>query len=404
MVFIFGTLYALSPKTFDMDVMIAPVPWALAAYFAFTVLRLFLGYRDALSRWFLALSVIMDMALLMGLIWSFHIQYEQPTAFVLKIPTLLYVFIFIALRALRFDAFFVLLAGLFAAVGWLIVVGISLADGTSIVTRDFVLYMTSSQILLGAEFDKIVSILVVTLILALAIVRARKLLVRSVAEGAAAADLSRFFAPEVANQITKAEQRIEPGQGKIVEAAVLFCDVRGFTPLATQLSPDSLMMLLAEYEARMGNVIRGHGGSIDKYLGDGIMATFGAAPESDTWAADVLRTVDELVSVAKAWRDERTVSGQQPLHIGFATATGPVVFGAVGDPGRLEYTVIGDAVNLAAKLEKHNKTAGVVALTTSETFETARRQGYAPPQARRKLSRSSVTGVDGPTDLVVLAE
>tara|TARA_A100001037_G_scaffold92610_1_gene84018 strand:+ start:14844 stop:15776 length:933 start_codon:yes stop_codon:yes gene_type:complete len=232
-VVVFGTLYALSPKTFDMDVMITPVPWAVAAYLAFTIVRLVLGYRDALTRWFLTLSVIVDMALLIGLIWSFHIQYEQPAAFVLKVPTLLYVFIFIALRALRFDAYFVLLAGLIAAVGWLFVLTASLAEGSSEITRDFVLYMTSNQVLLGAEFDKIISILVVTMILALAIVRARRLLVRSVTEGAAAEDLSRFFAPEIADQITKAGQRIEPGHGELVEAAVLFCDIRGFTQLAS---------------------------------------------------------------------------------------------------------------------------------------------------------------------------
>ena len=267
-VIVFGTLYSLSPKTFDIDAMIAPVPWALAAYLAFTVVRLSLGYRGALTRWFLALSVIMDMALLMGLIWSFHIQYEQPAAFVLKVPTLLYVFIFIALRALRFDAFFVLLSGLIAAVGWLLMLVISLAEGTSEITRDFVLYMTSTQILLGAEFDKIMSILVVTLILALAIVRARRLLVRSIAEGAAAADLSRFFAPEIADQITQAEKRIEPGHGELVEAAVLFCDIRGFTKLAADQPPDTVMTLLAEYEARMGNTIQSQSGSIDKYLVD----------------------------------------------------------------------------------------------------------------------------------------
>lgn len=403
-VVVFGTLYSLSRKTFDMDVMIEPVPWALAAYFAFTVLRLALAYRNALTRWFLTLSVVMDMALLMGLIWSFHIQYEQPAAFVLKVPTLLYVFIFIALRALRFDAFFVLLSGLIAAVGWLLVLGISLAEGTSSVTRDFVLYMTSTQILLGAEFDKIISILVVTVILALAIVRARRLLVRSVSEGAAAEDLSRFFAPEVADQITKAEKRIEPGHGELVDAAVLFCDIRGFTQLAATQSPDTVMTLLAEYEARMGKTIQGHGGSIDKYLGDGIMATFGAAPKSETCAADALRAVDELIFVADAWHDERLAAGEQPLDIGFAVATGPVIFGAVGDPKRLEYTVIGDAVNLAAKLEKHNKAAGVVAITTAETFEIARGQGYVPPRPRRQLGNSSVGGVECPIDLTVLAE
>lgn len=400
---VFGTLYSLSPKTFGTDVAITPVPWALTAYLAFTGVRLLLGYRNALTRWFLTLSVIVDMALLMGLIWSFHIQYEQPTAFVLKAPTLLYVFIFIALRALRFDAFFVLLAGSTAAVGWLFMVGMSVAEGTDGITRDFVLYMTSTQILLGAEFDKIVSILVVTAILALAIVRARRLLVRSVTEGAAAEDLSRFFSPEVANQITKAEQRIEPGQGELVDAAVLFCDIRGFTQLASELSPDALMTLLAEYEARMGKTIQGRGGSIDKYLGDGIMATFGAASRSETWAADALSAVDELVAVTEAWQEDRRAVGARPLEIGFAVATGPVIFGAVGDPKRLEYTVIGDAVNLAAKLEKHNKAAGVVALTTEQAYGTARAQGYVSPRQRHVLEKAAVGGVEQPMNLVILA-
>ena len=92
------------------------------------------------------------------------------------------------------------------------------------------------------------------------------------------------------------------------------------------------------------------------------MATFGSAPKSLICAADALRAVDELIVVSKRWQKERRDSGLRPLEVGFAVATGPVIFGAVGDPNRLEYTVIGDAVNLAAKLEKHNKVAGAVAL------------------------------------------
>jgi len=280
---------------------------------------------------------------------------------------------------------------------------LSVAEGTSGITRDFVLYMTSTRILLGAEFDKIISILVVTGILSVAIVRARRLLVRSATEGAAAEDLSRFFSPEVADQITGSEQRIEPGQGELVDAAVLFCDIRGFTRLAQELPPDALMALLAEYESRMGNAIQGHGGSIDKYLGDGIMATFGAVSRSETWAADALNAVDELVAVAEAWQEDRRATGAQPLEIGFAVATGPVIFGAVGDARRLEYTVIGDPVNLAAKLEKHNKVAGAVALTTKWAYEEARSQGYVPPRQRRTIERAAVGGVARPVTLVVLA-
>ena len=401
----FAALYAVSPKTFAADVMFEPVPWALAAYLAFTLMRMASSRRGPLPQWLVALSVVADMALLFGLIWSFHLQYGQPAAFYLKAPTLLYVFIFIALRALRFEVRFVILAGLTASAGWLLLVmyAVLLDPGGDAITRDYVAYMTSAQVLLGAEFDKVMSILVVTLILAVAIVRARRLLVRSATEGAAAEDLSRFFAPEVADQITRSEQRIEPGQGKLVDAAVLFCDIRGFTRLSLDLSPDALMTLLAEYEARMGDAIRGNGGSIDKYLGDGIMATFGAATRSETWAADALRAVDDLVAAAAAWREERRAAGALPLDIGFAVATGPVIFGAVGDPRRLEYTVIGDAVNLAAKLEKHNKEVGAVALTTEWAYEEARTQGYAPPARRRVLAKSAVGGVEAPVSLVVLA-
>ena len=401
----FAALYAVSPKTFAADVMFEPVPWALAAYLAFTLMRMASSRRGPLPQWLVALSVVADMALLFGLIWSFHLQYGQPAAFYLKAPTLLYVFIFIALRALRFEVRFVILAGLTASAGWLLLVmyAVLLDPGGDAITRDYVAYMTSAQVLLGAEFDKVMSILVVTLILSVAIVRARRLLVRSATEGAAAEDLSRFFSPEVADQITRSEQRIEPGQGKLVDAAVLFCDIRGFTRLSLDLTPDALMTLLAEYEARMGDAIRGNGGSIDKYLGDGIMATFGAATRSETWAADALRAVDDLVAAAAAWREERRAADALPLEIGFAVATGPVIFGAVGDPRRLEYTVIGDAVNLAAKLEKHNKEVGAVALTTEWAYEEARSQGYAPPARRRVLKRTPIAGVEPPVSLVVLA-
>lgn len=117
-VLLFGTLYAVSPKTFTSDVPFTPVPWALGSYLIFTVLRLYLAYRGRLPDTILYTSVVIDMTLLLGLIWSFHIQYLQPPSFYLKAPTLLYVFIFIALRALRFEARFVVFAGIVAAAGW----------------------------------------------------------------------------------------------------------------------------------------------------------------------------------------------------------------------------------------------------------------------------------------------
>ncbi|MBI3512723.1 MAG: adenylate/guanylate cyclase domain-containing protein [Proteobacteria bacterium] len=401
----FAVLYALSPKTFMMDVPFAPVPWALGAWFVFTVARLAAAYRGPLPGWLLTASVVIDMTVLMVAVWSFHIQYNQPPAFYLKAPTLLYVFIFIALRALRFEARYVALAGVVAAAGWLVLLAYAaLADSAGMpITRDYVTYMTSASILLGGEFDKIVSILMVTAILALALARARGTMFRAVSEGAAAMDLKRFFAPEVARRITGADMLIQPGQGELRDAAILFIDLRGFTPLSRDLEPNALMALLADYQSRMVPAIARHGGTLDKFLGDGIMASFGAARPDPTYAANALRAVDDVLAAAALWRAARVATGQAAPAIGIGLATGKVVFGAVGDSTRLEYTVIGDAVNLAAKLEKHNKVAKTVGLTTADSYALALTQSYREPSRRIRLDQAAVAGVEHPIDLAVLA-
>src|SRR4030095_1486007 len=91
-----ATVYAIAPKKFSADAPFAPVPWVLSAYFLFTLVRLAVAHARKLPRWFVYVSIVVDMALLMGLIFSFHIQYAQPAAFYLKSPTLMYVFVLIA--------------------------------------------------------------------------------------------------------------------------------------------------------------------------------------------------------------------------------------------------------------------------------------------------------------------
>ncbi|HSE79242.1 MAG TPA: adenylate/guanylate cyclase domain-containing protein [Alphaproteobacteria bacterium] len=400
----FGTLYAVAPKTFSVDAPFAPVPWALAAYFLFTVLRLVLAYRRQLPGWFLAVSVAVDMTLLLVMIWSFHLQYGQPPAFYLKAPTMLYVFIFIALRALRFEARFVVLAGAIAAVGWLalVVYAATFDPGGMPVTRDYVRYMTSASILWGAEFDKIISILTVTAILSMALLRAQRVLVRAITEGTAAQDLKRFFAPEIAQKITGADQRIRPGEAELRPAVAMFVDLRGFTPLTRMLAPAEVMRLLADYQARMVRAIQANGGSIDKFLGDGILASFGAARPSPGYAAEALRAIEDIQNEARAWGEERVAAGKAAPRVGVAVASGEVLFGAVGDETRLEYTVIGDAVNLAAKLEKHTKVERVQALVDRQTYLLAVDQGFTPRGAVRDIAQARVDGVPTPIDLVAV--
>jgi adenylate cyclase len=270
------------------------------------------------------------------------------------------------------------------------------------ITRDYVAYMTSNSVLLGAEFDKMVSILMVATILGIALIRGRALLVRAVSEGAAARELSRFFAPEVAERIRGAEQEVAVGSGELREAAILNLDLRGFTRFAKTRNPDQVMGVLAEYQHHMVQVIQDHGGSIDKFLGDGIMATFGVTERSESYAADALRALEQALALGADWTAAKRAEGMPCPEVNGAVATGEVMFGAVGDATRLEYTVIGDAVNLSAKLEQHNKALPSRALTDAATFDLACAQGYAPAAGVRRLEAVEVTGLDQGVDLVVL--
>ena len=381
-----------------------PVPLVLGGYAIFTLVRLYLSWRERLDPWFLYLSIVVDMALLLALIWSFHIEYGQPPSFYLKAPTMIYVFIFIGLRVLSFRARYVVAAGLAAAAGWatLAAYAVYASGGREMITRDYVEYMTSNSVLVGAEVDKIIAIGVVTVVLAVAMSRARRLVVRSAAEGEAARDLARFFSPEVARQITDADQVVEAGSGEARDAAIVFCDIRGFTRYAHSAAPGEVIAMLTEYQHALVPAIQAHGGAIDKFMGDGIMATFGAVRPSERAAADALRAVDAAMAAAADWNRRRAAAGRPVHRVNAAAAFGPIVFGAVGDGDRLEYTVIGDPVNQAAKLEKANRTQGVDALTDRLTHEAAVRQGYEAESVEHR-SGSRLEGFDEPVDLVVLA-
>jgi len=400
-----GVLFLLSPKTHETAVYARPIGWAILAYFLFTLLRLALSYRVSLPSWFLALSVVADVALLLVIIWSFHIDYAQPPAFYLKAPTLLYVFIFISIRALRFDSRYVILAGLTAAIGWLVMIGYAVVydGGMDAITRDYVQYLTDNKILLGAEFDKVITILLVTAILAVAIMRARRTLERGAEEQAAAVALSRFFSPEIADQITQSREEIRAGEGQQRHAAILMTDIRGFTRLAASLPANEVIEILTEYQARLVQAIQNNGGSIDKFLGDGILATFGAALPSMSYAADAMRAAEAIVTTGEEWAQARQATGKPVLPIAAAVTTGPVVFGAIGDASRLEYTVIGDPVNLAAKLDEHGKSLRARLVTTAQTLERARRQDFEDSLNYQQYPATNVADVAEPVDLVVFS-
>ncbi|MCG8510614.1 MAG: adenylate/guanylate cyclase domain-containing protein, partial [Rhodospirillales bacterium] len=304
------------------------------------------------------------------LIWSFHLQYEQPATFYLKAPTLLYVFIFIGLRALRFDPKYVVAAGLTAAAGWLFLVWYAVFGERRILdltTRDYVLYMTSNKVLIGAEIDKILSILLVTAVLAIALIRAQRMLENAVADSTAAQDLSRFVSPEIADRITTAAEAMQPGGGDVNEATVLFSDIEGFSTISEKLSPAELVGLLNDYFAAVSGVIDAHGGVITQFEGDAMLVTFNTARADPDHAANAVRTAQGIQKVIAETRFKEGIQLKTRCGIN----TGEIVSGAVGTAERLLFTVHGDEVNIAARLEQLNKDYGTYILATEQTMAAA---------------------------------
>ncbi len=406
LVTVFGVLYALAPRAEGTEGFNF-VPYALLAYGAFTLVRLFLAYRNWLFPPILILSILVDIGLICGLIFSFHIQYYEPAAFYLKAPTMLYIFLFIALRALRFDPIYVAITGLAGAAGWLGLLGYAVMVDPAFPgrTRDFPMYISGNMVLFGAELDKVLVILAVTALLVYALVRARRVLFVAVRESAAVSNLSRFFSADVATIVGSEDpEHLRAGYGVDREAAILMVDIRGFTTLAQRLTPEETAAILARFHAHVVPEIQAAGGAIDKYLGDGILATFGAIRPSDTPAADALRAIDRVQNAVAACNANMAASGLgEPLRAGCAVAFGTVVVGVVGDEQRLEHTVIGRPVNRAAKLEDYNKVAQTRALTDSATYQAALAQGFKTKGAPETLTDVTVPGLNGEQDLVVLA-
>ena len=392
LVLFFLALYTLSPKTSE-GTRFLPVPWVLAAFFGFTLLRLVAAHRRWLNPPLLVLGICIDMALLMGLIWSFHLQYEQPAPFYLKAPTLLYVFLFIALRALRFEPLYVAAAGFAAAAGWLLLLAYAAMSGDMVVTRDYVHYMTSNSVLVGAEIDKVISILMVTAVLVLGLVRSRRILYRAVLDGVLAKDLSRFVAPEVADRISSSEHGLQPGDGEVREASVLFTDIEGFSTISEKVTPETLVSLLNEYFEAVSAAVDRHGGAITQFQGDAMLVTFNAIKPDPDHAAHAVRCA---LAIQQATHDREFGKGVR-MRTRCGINTGRVVTGAVGARNCLLYTVHGDEVNIAARLEQLNKKYGTYILATESTVQSA-----GAEFSFRRVDEVAVRGRVSPTKIHTL--
>jgi adenylate cyclase len=180
---------------------------------------------------------------------------------------------------------------------------------------------------------------------------------------------TRYVTREVVDEILKdPEKMILSGDRR--EVTVLFCDIRGFTRLAERLKPEEVVILLNEFYTLMIETTFKHDGTLDKFLGDGVMCIFGAPIARADHALQAVRTAVAMQDAMRELSDRRVAEGRDPIAAGIGVSAGEVVAGTFGTEARMEYTVIGDSVNVAARLESNAK--GGQILISAQTHERVR--------------------------------
>jgi adenylate cyclase len=220
-----------------------------------------------------------------------------------------------------------------------------------------------------ARIQEIVVFLIVAMTLALAARRASNLLISHAGIERERTNLARYFSPNVVEQLSRNDEPLK--QVRTQNVAVLFADIVDFTAYADGRSPIEVIGTLRQFHERMEREVFRHAGTLDKYLGDGLMATFGTPFTSDSDAGNALRCAQAMIGSIAEFNQERKDRNEPPIRLSIGLHYGQVVLGDIG-LNRLEFAVIGTAVNAASRLETLTREYGCAMVASDELVQRAR--------------------------------
>lgn len=336
-------------------------------YFLVGVATFFFTHRDRFRGWMTWLFATLDLGFWFGLLAATVLVIQLPGNRIVVVPPALIVFIILAIVALHNNP-------------WLQAYTVA-----AVISAFFALYLVAPPPTSGPVGNagpqigffelplNIVRLLMVTLtglILVYLSVRTRRLLNRAIDETVRRVNLSRYLPAQLTGRLAEIdEDRLLSGTSQ--EAAVLFVDIRGFAALAEGLNPKDLSAFLGNFREIVSRQVHANDGIVDKFVGDSVMAVFGAPDPSQEDAANALKCADDIVRSIAAWNAELRASNRNEIRIGIGIHWGEVFCGAIGDTNRLEFTVLGDTVNVAARLEQLTKKVGFPVVASRSVLSRA---------------------------------
>jgi adenylate cyclase len=332
---------------------------------------------------------------------------DLPPAMPLRYSNFLFFFVFLMQAAFSFRPRLLLWTGLCGAGAWSLAV-------LWVVTRPGIVTGPATRAdlptVLASYFDpnyvpmlkwenEVIVFLLVSAGLALLVRRSRSLVAERAEAERERGNLARYFSPKVVDVLAERDEPL----GRVRRQAVgaLFADLVGFTTLAEDMTPEEVMAMLRAFHGRMEDEVFRHGGCLEKFIGDALLATFGVPDVGPRDATDTLACARGMLAALQAWNREREAAGLPPLRMGVGLHYGQVVLGDIGSRRSMAFATVGDTINVASRLQALTRELDATIVASGALVAAVQREAAEGALLKGLAGRGSqaLRGRDAPIDV-----
>ena len=405
-VFILGWLAVASPEQG------AAYIWVLscAAFFLATgLVQFWLYFRGRALRLSAYLLILVESFALAAalLLPNPYVSPQVPPAIPLRFATFMYFFVMLMQAAFSFRPRLLLWAGLCGAGAWtagflwIFTRAETITDPPSGASRAAMraAYFDPNYVSMLKYQNEVIVFLLVSAGLALLVRRSRTLVTERAEAERARGNLSRYFSPKVVDTLAERDEPL--GRVRRQAVGVLFADLVGFTTMAEEMTPEEVMALLRDFHGRMEEEVFRHGGCLEKFIGDALLATFGVPDTGRRDATDALACARGMLAALTAWNLEREAAGRPPLQIGLGLHYGLVVAGDIGSRRSMAFATVGDTTNVTSRLQALTRELRVRIVASGALVAAVEREAADPALLQGLTTRGPTVlrGRDTPIEL-----
>ena len=364
----------------------------MLAYFALGLVSWLANQRGLYRPWMAWPAATADCLFVLLGVWLSLVNINVPGSHVFVFPSVWLAPLVLTFGALRFNPWLQAYITLLIVLGLFFLLQMAPAEAKAPKAQSIALFFAGPP-----NYMRLAMLALAGMILVAASARTRVFLLRSMTEARHSLNLTRYLPGQLAPRLAEGGLA-ELQRGTRQQMGVLFIDLRGFTKWSQHRTPQEIIEFMTEYRRRISDVARDTGGMIDKFVGDAAMIVFEGQSDVQATARSCVDCADKLGQDIASWSHMRVAAGDDAVRAGIGLHWGEVFSGVVGDQDRLEFSVFGDTVNTAARLEEMTKTLGVDIVASRDILLMA---GFGPaPEGWTEMGEAEVRGRTGTVEVL----